>query len=101
MNQYNVIRKDGDIISTKLDLSKMKVNGDYHVIHSYDPKYVANRVMKEKLQQLDMWVNQTFNCAGEPPVADDNINKAFKLCNSDNKQDFIDIVNWLMDTKDN
>ena len=49
MNQYNVIRKDGDIISTKLDLSKMKVNGEYNIAHSYDPKYVANRVMKEKL----------------------------------------------------
>ena len=96
MNQYNIIRKDGDKIISNLDLSKMKANGDYYVIHSYD----SSKVMKAKLNQLDMWLNQTFNY-GEPPKADDNINKAFRLFNSEKKQDFKDIIAWLLDPRDN
>ena len=101
MNKYSVIRKDNDKISYDLDLTKMKANGDYYVIHSYDPELNANRVMKEKINQLDTWLKHTFNYGDEPPKADDNINKAFQLWNSDNKQNFKDIIDWLMDPKDN
>ena len=101
MNQYNVIRKEDDKIISNLDLSKMKTNGDYYVIHSYDPELNTNRVMKAKLNQLDTWLKHTFNYGDEPPKADDNVNKAFRIWNSENKQDIMDLINWLKDPKDN
>jgi ribosomal silencing factor RsfS len=97
MNQYNIIRKDGDKIISNLDLSKMKSNGDYYVIHAYD----SSKVMRAKLNQLDTWLKHTFQYGNEPPKADDNINKAFKIWNSENKKNILDLIDWLKDPKDN
>jgi len=97
---YTIIRKDGNAISYPNGFPNLQTNGDYHIIHAYDETLEANRMMTAKLEQLNTWVTQTFN--HELPQQGDNIiNKAGNIWQSDQKQNFINLVNWLNDPTNN
>ena len=98
----NIIRKDGNIVTYPEGFPDLSSNGDYHVVHAYDPVVNSDRNKLSKIEILQVWVNQTFPQAGQPPGdLGEHINKTWNLYNSDVKQDFIDLVNWLNDPTDN
>ena len=57
--------------------------------------------MKNKLDQLNTWLSQTFNYPPLPLDGVANVNKAARIHNSAQKQELIDLVNWLLDPRDN
>lgn len=75
-------------------------NGDWKMVHCYDPDANASKVKKAKLDQLITWITVTFNY-GQPLQGTDMINKAFSLFNSGVKDDMIALLTWLNDPKDN
>ena len=50
-----------------------------------------NKSLDNKINKLSIWLNQTFNY-GNPFEKNDNINKAYRIYNSEYKQDFIDLI---------
>ena len=97
---YNIIRKDDKNISFPNGFPNLKKNGDYHIIHAYDPSLTSDRIMRSKINQLNTWLKDTFQ-HGVPMQGNDNINKAGKLYMSKEKQNFMDLINWLLDPEDN
>lgn len=97
---YNIIRKDDKEISFPTGFPNLDKNGDYHIIHSYDPSLTSDRIMRAKINQLNTWLKGTFP-GGTPNEGNNNINKAAKLYNSKEKQNFMDLINWLLDPNDN
>tara|TARA_B100000902_G_C27029645_1_gene773792 strand:+ start:314 stop:706 length:393 start_codon:yes stop_codon:yes gene_type:complete len=97
-----VIRKDGDNISFPNGFPNLQTNGDYHIVHAYDETLTSSRTMSEKVNILNVWLTQTFPGAGGPPQDNnDHINKAYNIYNSDQRQNLIDLVNWILDPTDN
>ena len=94
------IRKDDDKISFPKGFPDLKVNGNYHIIHRYDNSINKDRILNDKLNQLNMWLKQTFPVE-LPPQSENNVYFASKIFNSENKNDFIKIIDWLLDPKDN
>ena len=99
-NHQSVIRKDGDNISFPNGFPDLQTNGDYHVIHAYDEQLTSSRVMNAKVRQLHTWLNFTFPQA-TPPQGDNNVNKAAAIYTSDQRENIIDLVNWILDPIDN
>lgn len=99
-SHQSVIRKEGDNISFPNGFPDLQTNGDYHVIHAYDEQLSSSRVMDAKIQQLNTWLNFTFPQA-LPPAGNNIINKAASIYTSDQRQNIIDLVNWLVDPRDN
>ena len=95
-----IINKNNDIISFPNGFPNLEKNGDYNIVHQYDEKLEAYRVMQAKLEQLHMWLNVTFENYGKPPLGNKNINKALDIFESDKKQNFIDLITWLRDPTD-
>jgi hypothetical protein len=94
------IRKDDNTISFPNGFPNLDINGDYHIIHAYDDTLISTRNKSAKLDQLQMWLTQTFQYT-LPPNGNGLINKAANIFNSDQKEDFIALVNWLNDPNDN
>lgn len=94
------IRKEGKIISFPNGFPELKLNGDYHIIHAYDDTLISIRNKSDKLNQLQMWLTQTFQYT-LPQNGNGLINKAANIFNSDQKENFIALVNWLNDPNNN
>ena len=95
----NAITKHEDG-STTINLPPLNTRGDYHIIHAYDQTLYESNIKNMKLKQLETWLIYTF--PGQlPPDGTNNINKAANIYNSDMRQNFIDIINWLNDPHDN
>jgi hypothetical protein len=89
------IRKDGDNISFPNGFPNLQTNGDYHIVHAYDERLTSRITINEKVEQLQLWLTHTFQ---EPPPQGNNIiNKAYNIYNSGQRQDLIDLVNWILD----
>lgn len=43
------------------DLTDLTENGDYHLVHQYDPIEVARRTKRGKLEKLETWVFQNVS----------------------------------------
>ena len=103
----NFIRKDGDVITLSNGFSNLTANGDYHLVHQYDPVEIARRTKQGKLEQLQTWVFQTFprqiNYEGNlNEVSQDNVSMRSAVNIYENhQQDLISLVNWLNDPTPN
>ena len=93
---YSSIRKQGNVISFPNGFPNLVTNGNYHIIHAFDQLYTSKQNKSLKIEELNMWVNQTFN-NGLPPQGNDIINKVANIWQSNQRQDLIDLVNWLND----
>lgn len=69
-------------------------NGDYYLKHYYDEDQLKLQIKNGKIDQLVIWINQTFKY-NNIPLDNDIILSAYKLFTSNNKEDFIKIVEWL------
>ena len=97
---YNIIRKDDKKISFPNGFPNLEKNGDYHIIHAYDPSLTSDRIMRSKINQLNTWLKDTFQ-SGIPIEGDNNINKAARIYNSEQKYNMTELINWLLDPSDN
>ena len=103
----NFIHKNGNDIQIMNNLNDLTENGDYHLVHQYDPVEVARRTKQGKLEQLQTWVFQTFpgeiNAEGNlNEVSQDNVSMRSAVNIYENhQQDLISLVNWLNDPLDN
>lgn len=103
----NFIRKDGDAITLSNGFSNLTANGDYHLVHQYDPVEVAHRAKQRKLEQLQTWVSQTFpgqiNAEGNLNAVPQDYVSGRSAANiyENHQQDLISLVNWLNDPRDN
>lgn len=98
-----VIRKSDNQVNfiNGFNLQNLVTNGDYHIIHTYDEQLRSSNMMKNKIEQLNLWLNTTFTFGDLPLDGNENINKSARIYNSNQKQELIDLVNWLLDPKDN
>ena len=93
---HSVIRKDGNNISFPNGFPNLQTNGDYHIVHAYDERLTSRITINNKVEQLQLWLTHTFQ--GQPPPQGNNtINKAYNIYNSGQRQDLIDLVNWILD----
>ena len=98
----NIIRKDGNVVTYPEGFPDLSANGDYHVVHAYDPVVNSDGNKLTKIADLYGWVTQTFPLVGGPPAGEGEFfGKTWNVYNSDVSQDFIDLVNWLNDPTDN
>ena len=103
----NFIRKDGDVITLSNGFSNLTANGDYHLVHQYDPIEVARRTKRGKLEKLETWVFQTFpgqiNAEGNLNAVPQDYVSGRSAANiyENHQQDLISLVNWLNDPLDN
>ncbi len=93
---YQAIRKDGNTISFPNGFPDLSTNGSYNIVHAFDQELMANQNKLLKLEQLKTWVTQTLP-EGQPPaiMGEDYLRKTWNIYNSANRQDFIDLINWL------
>lgn len=56
--------------------------------------------MNSKVRQLHTWLNFTFPQA-TPPPGDNDVNKAAAIYTSAQRQNLIDLVNWILDPINN
>lgn len=100
----NAIRKDGDQITMNINVNQVSQlpNGDYNLIHQYDSEFVGQKIQNAKIRQLKTWVDTTFLiAAGLPTRSDEMVGAAARIFESTSKDDFIKLVEWLADTRDN
>jgi hypothetical protein len=100
----NAVRKEGDHISFKFSICQVTqlTNGDYNLTHRYDPKIVGLNTKNAKIHQLKTWLDTTFPIsAGLPTRSDEMVGAAARIFDSSCKDDFIKLVQWLADTRDN
>ena len=98
MHILNAVRKDDDKVSVKFDLT---VNGDYHLIHQYNPQSNRDRVMRNKLSQLNTWLTLTFKHGPPPPDSYSPMVHAGAINDSEHQENLTELVKWLLDPKDN
>jgi hypothetical protein len=93
------INKEGSKITFELDIDNTRQikNGDYNIIHNYDEEQLKLQIKNGKIDQLVIWLNQTFRY-DNIPLDNSAILSAYNLFNS-NKDDFVKLVEWL--NKDN
>ena len=98
-----VIRKSDNEVNfiNGFNLENLVTNGDYHIIHAYDEELRSSNIMKNKIDQLNLWLSTTFTFGNLPLEGNENINKSARIYNSNQKQELIDLVNWFLDPKDN
>jgi len=103
----NFIHKNGNDIQIMNNLNDLTENGDYHLVHQYDPVEVARRTKQGKLEQLQTWVFQTFpgeiNAEGNLNAVPQDYVPMRSTANiyENHQQDLISLVNWLNDPLDN
>ena len=97
------INKDGEYITLKIPLNA--VNGDYNVIHAYDPKLHEECVKESKRLQLLRWLETTFPMCDQFPQGEEYdkkpIGAAIRIFNSSSKDDLLSLIQWLNDPVDN
>ena len=91
----SVIRMENGKVTYPNGFPELKTPGDYHIIHAFDKKFMSYRAMNNKVRQLSTWLNTTFKYS-KPPAGNAIINKAYAIYNSGQKQDIIDLVNWIL-----
>jgi len=91
------INKEGSKITLEIDTCDNMKNGDYNLTHHYDEDQLKLQIKNGKIDQLVIWINQTFKY-NNIPLDNSVIVSAYNLFNS-NKDDFIKLVEWL--NKDN
>ena len=98
-----VIRKSDNEVNfiNGFNLENLVNNGDYHIIHAYDKQLRSSNIMKNKIDQLNLWLSTTFTFGDLPFDGYENINKSARIYNSNQRLELIDLVNWLLDPKDN
>ena len=79
-------------INTDEDIKNMK-NGDYQLVHLYDNEQLKQQIKLGKIDQLVIWINQTFKYKNIP-LDNSIILAAYNLFHSNN-DDFIKLVEWL------
>jgi len=92
----NAIRKDDNIISFPNGFPQLSANGDYDIIHRYDPEVRNINKIIGALDEVNTWVTQDFEKYGPPPNADKPINHAYNIYKT-NKEDIIFLIKWLKD----
>ena len=97
---YNVIKKDDKVISFPNGFPSFDRNGNYHIIHAYHPNLTSDRIMRDKINQLNTWLKNTLP-RSIPNEGNDNINKASKIYNSEQKNNMMELIDWLLDPNDN
>ena len=57
------------------------------------------KIMRAKINQLNTWLKDTF--PGGTPNRSNNINKAAIIYKSEQKNNMIELIDWLLDPEDN
>ena len=103
MKISDALRKEGAQVTMNIgDVSNL-MNGDYDLVHKYEPEIAALRIKQAKMEQLATWLNNTFPRFGAAPAvaSTDIIGSAARIFNSGQKEDFMRLVEWLNDPADN
>lgn len=96
------VRKDDTKVTFNFSNGQLGPNGDYDLVHKYDPEMLGRHTKQQKLNQAIMWVNHTFPCECPPSSNVDPINRFARIFQQvDNLEDLIEALNWLNDPKDN
>ena len=94
----NNIRKNNNEIVFPYGFPKLVNNGDYHIIHSNDNMLRIPNIKQDKIDQLLLWLKNTFQYMNNDQDISNlskNIKKAYNIYNSDKRNDFIEIIEWL------
>ncbi len=73
--------------------------GDWHLVHTYSPEYNKLLNISKDLTQIINWLEITFQNGGtlvEDPMIPENEHLAYKIFNSDQKENFIKILKNLI-----
>jgi hypothetical protein len=94
----NVIHKNGSEISFPNGFPALLANGDYNIVHAYDPEEITKNNILGNLHQLENLVTVTY-----PFVEENKTNNHNRLIRDNplyriyinNKDDMIDLIHWL------
>ena len=102
MKISDALRKEGAQVTMNIgDVSNL-MNGDYDLVHKYEPEIAALRIKQSKMEQLSTWLNITFpGSVRVPDQSEDTVGSAARIFTSGQKEDFMRLVEWLNDPADN
>jgi hypothetical protein len=96
------IIKTNDKINIEFDItneiSNLK-NGDYKILHLYDETELKKNIKLSKIDQLIVWVNQTFKYTNNNNLINNEIIIAVHNLFNSNEKDLVTLIEWL--NKDN
>jgi hypothetical protein len=96
----NAINKNGTTITFPNGFPILKTNGDYNIIHQYDPEEHIKNTILNNLEQLNSF-SITFKNNSTPRALNGNrsdIGRIYNLYKS-NQDDFDFLVHWLNTNK--
>jgi hypothetical protein len=97
----NAINKNRTTISFPNGFPNLQTNGDYHIIHAYDP--ILSGVKAGKIETLNQFLTETFVQPNMPfpsnPRSNNIIDCAYRIATSNNAADFKILIDWLNDPR--